>query len=134
MVGACACVSFVNKSSKFLSTLYTIYSAQVHHTNCTFPVHFCNPTASNLLDRVEDVITSAEDCSKACQADKSCNFFTFFNFRRSPACFALKSCKERKPRCTVPSNCVSGEKDCHNQTVCPKLNLKKKKKKGENAR
>ena len=69
---------------------------QVHHTNCSFPDYFCNPSAANLIDKIEDkAVLTAQECHKSCVGDPRCNFFTFFNFRGSPACYALESCNER---------------------------------------
>jgi len=93
--------------------------------NCSFPDHYCNPTAVDLIDKIEDqVVTSPQQCRKICIEDPDCNFFTFFNFRRSPACYALRSCNEKKPPCTVSSVCVSGQRDCQHQASCPKLSHK----------
>jgi hypothetical protein len=85
------------KVSAFIKYNYLIHTnPKVHHTNCTFQEYFCSPTADDLIDKKEDdVVTTAEDCSQRCIDDKDCEFFTFFKFRRTPACFALKSCKER---------------------------------------
>ena len=94
--------------------------------NCTLPDFFCNPTADDLLYKIDGKVSTAQKCSHACKKNKNCNFFTFFNFRGSPSCFVLKGCNEKKPRCTLARNCVSGQKDCHNmRKTCPKLNLKK---------
>ena len=99
--------------------------------NCTFKEYFCNPSADDLLYKVDDTITTPNECMDACKKVKICNIFTFFNFRRSPACYLLKSCQEKKPLCTEPSNCMSGDyRNCQDNKVCPKLKFTK----GENAR
>jgi len=103
----------------------TLPAKQTHRINCTFPNHFCNPTAADLIDKIEDeVVTSAQQCSDICRRDPDCKFFTFFNFRRSPACFALRSCNEKKPACSVPGSCVSGHRECQHKAVCTKLDMK----------
>ena len=98
---------------------------QLYFNNCTFTDFFCNPTADDLIYKMEETIATAKECSDTCQKDKTCKFFTFFNFRRSPACFALKTCKEKMFGCTVASNCMSGEIDCQDPPTCPKLGMKK---------
>ena len=97
----------------------------IQEHECTLNDYFCNPTADDMLHKIDDSIQTATECSDACKKDESCKFFTFFNFRRSPSCYALKGCQEKKPRCSVPSNCVSGEKNCQQLTgACPKLEIK----------
>ena len=102
---------------------------QGQETTCTFREFFCNPTADDLLYKIEESVTTAEECNAACKKNKSCKFFTFFNIRRSPSCFLLRGCQEKMSGCTVASNCVSGGKHwCGSEselTVCPKLKLKK---------
>ena len=92
---------------------------------CTVKAYFCNPTADDMLYKIDETVNTAKECSDACQKDDSCKFFTFFNFRGSPSCYALKGCQEKKPRCSMPSNCVSGEKNCKQLTgACPRLGKK----------
>ena len=113
----------VNKNISF-----SIWYFQAYQTNCSFPDFFCNPTADDLLYKVEETVNTAEECNDICKKDKNCKFFTFFNIRRSPSCFALKGCQEKLSGCTVASNCVSGGENCNNAelaAVCPKLRLKK---------
>jgi len=89
-------------------------------TECGFiSDYFCNPTADDHLQRVDDKnVTTAEACNEKCLKEKNCTFFTYFKFRGFASCHLLRSCKEQKPRCTVPGTCVSGRKNC---TETPKV-------------
>ena len=53
-----------------------------------------------------------------------CRDFTYFNFRGIRTCFLLSGCNDKRPRCTVPTSCVSGRKDCADGHFCSKLSQK----------
>ena len=49
-----------------------------------------------------------------------CKDFTFFDFRGIKTCFLLKGCTDKRPKCTVPSACVSGRSSACGK-YCPRL-------------
>ena len=41
---------------------------QANNLNCTYPDHYCNPTATDLIRKVEDTaVQSVEECSQLCK-------------------------------------------------------------------
>ena len=113
--------------------------------SCSFPDYYCNPTAPDLIRKVEDVpVNSAKECQDLCKrqvqtvhvkvfychnysetsnpmtAGLFCKDFTFFDFRGIKTCFLLKGCTDKRPRCTVPSACVSGRSSACGK-YCPQL-------------
>jgi len=105
---------------------------KANKTECGFiPDYFCNPTADDHIEKVNDKnVTTAEACNEKCLKQENCTVFTYFKFRGFASCHLLRSCKEKKPRCTVTGTCVSGRKNC-TETLkpqptgvpCPKLKL-----------
>ena len=64
--------------------------------NCTLMDYFCNPSAADLVEKIEDKeVHSAKECHDICMDEEGCKFFTFLKFRGSPACFILKNCNEK---------------------------------------
>ena len=113
--------------------------------SCSFPDYYCNPTAPDLIRKVEDVpVNSAKECQDLCKrqvptvhvkvfychnysetsnpmtAGLFCKDFTFFDFRGIKTCFLLRDCTDKRPRCTVPSACVSGRSSACGK-YCPKI-------------
>jgi len=106
--------------------------AKANKTECGFiPDYFCNPTADDHIQKVDDKnVTTAEACFEKCLKQDNCTVFTYFKFRGFASCHLLRSCKEKKPRCTVTGTCVSGRKNCTETpkpqptgVPCPKLKL-----------
>jgi len=96
-----------------------------HHINCSYQDHYCNPSAFDLITKVEDVdVKDAMECRQLCLDLEACRDFTYFNFRGIRTCFLLSGCNDKRPRCTVPTSCVSGRKDCADGHFCGKLNQK----------
>jgi len=106
--------------------------AKTNNTECGFiPDYYCSPTADDHIEKVDDKnVTTAEACYEKCLKHKNCTVFTYFKFRGFASCHLLRSCKEKKPRCTVTGTCVSGRKNCTETpkgqptgVPCPKLKL-----------
>jgi len=96
-----------------------------HHINCSYQDHYCNPSAYDLISKVEDVdVKDAMECRQLCLDLEACRDFTYFNFRGIRTCFLLSGCSDKRPRCTVPTSCVSGRKDCADGHFCTKLSQK----------
>ena len=49
-----------------------------------------------------------------------CKDFTFFDFRGIKTCFLLRDCTDKRPKCTVPTACVSGRSSACGK-YCPQL-------------
>jgi len=95
------------------------------HMNCSYLDHYCNPSAYDLITKIEDTdVFSPMECRDLCLDEPSCTDFTFFNFRGIQTCFLLSGCSDKKPRCTVPNSCVSGRRDCADGSFCPMLTQK----------
>ena len=64
--------------------------------NCTLTDYFCNPSAADLLEKIEDrEVRSAKECHDLCMDEEGCKFFTFLKFRGTPSCYILKNCNEK---------------------------------------
>ena len=76
--------------------MFTFFQVSHGHMNCTLTDYFCNPSASDLVEKIEDKeVHSAKECHDICMDEEGCKFFTFLKFRGSPACFILKNCNEK---------------------------------------
>ena len=64
------------------------------------------------------------DCKLFCCRQPECSDFTFFNFRGIQTCFLLRGCTDKKPRCTVPSSCISAQRNCADGKFCKALTQK----------
>ena len=109
--------------------------------SCIIPAYFCNPSAADMIKKVDQEVNSAKECQNICKQKENCKFFTFFQFRGFPSCYLLKSCNEKvrvvtilqtlrayseqKPVCTEKDTCVSGMMTCTVETPCPRLRLKR---------
>ena len=112
-----------------------------HALKCTAPDHYCNPTADDLIKKVEDVpIQNVKHCHDICKEYveqllprfnmdsqnhefrfRGCAEYTFFNFRGIMTCFLLSGCHDKRPRCTQSSSCVSGSISCETEPRCPQI-------------
>jgi len=113
------------KSSKYESEDEPETEDESESKSCTIPKYFCNPSAADMIEKVDQEVESAKDCLNFCKEKSNCKFFTFFLFRGFPSCYLLKSCNEKKPVCTEKDTCVSGMMTCTVETPCPKLHFKR---------
>ena len=109
--------------------------------SCIIPAYFCNPSAADMIKKVDQEVNSAKECQNICKQKENCKFFTFFQFRGFPSCYLLKSCNEKvsvvkilqtlrtysdqKPVCTEKDTCVSGMMTCTVETPCPRVRFKR---------
>jgi len=111
------------KSSKYESE--DEQETEYESKSCTIPAYFCNPSAADMIEKVDQEVESPKDCLNFCKEKKNCKFYTFFIFRGFASCYLLKSCHEKKPVCTERETCVSGMMKCTVETPCPKLTFKR---------
>jgi len=113
------------KSSKYESDDEPETEYESESKSCIIPKYFCNPSAADMIEKVDQEVESAKDCLNFCKEKKNCKFFTFFMFRGFPSCYLMKSCNEKKPVCTEKDTCVSGMMKCTVETPCTKLTFKR---------
>jgi len=90
---------------------------------CTISKYFCNPTGADVIEHIDNEVRSFDECFEMCLTDQKCKFYTFIKFRGNPSCFLLRSCYDKKPKCTVPGTCVTGKINCKDVIPCPRLKL-----------